>query len=271
MSLKENLQKTIRIDKLTKRIASTMREIPGERKLNKDAMQELLNLTDFEQVKARDLTLYVRPLKDEIKEVLVFDNELPIYHSSTADVAMRKTPHWKEMFSIRNIIKILNDKDVIFSKGRESLNRVCANALAQLDLSYTRDDLDRLLRDGQISLGRNSLTGVQESLELFFELLGFQTVHMEVQEPHIQLFAKIKADDKEAPLYEDLVILDEKNVEVRLMKGDFYPRSDQNLARLLQCVHGEIAADAQGEAVFEYLVELALRKQSQTENGMNNA
>ena len=263
MSLKENLQKKIRIDKLATKIASSMREIAGSRKLNKDAMRELLSLTDFEQSKARDLTLYTRPLKSDIKEVLVLDNELPIYHSTTADVAMRKTPHWKEMFSIRNIIKILNDKDVIVSKGKESLSRICANALAQLDLSYTKDDLDRLLRDGQISLNKKSLAGVRESLDLFFELLDFQAVHLEVQGPHIRLFAKIKADDKDAPLYEDLVILDERDVEAKLMKGDFYPRSDQSLARFLQCVKGEIAADAKGEAVFEHLVELALQKAKQ--------
>jgi len=30
-----------------------------------------------------------------------------------ADVALRKSPHWKQMFSIRNIKKIMNDQDVI--------------------------------------------------------------------------------------------------------------------------------------------------------------
>jgi len=261
MSLKENLQKKIRIDTLTKKIASTMREVVGERKLDKDAMRELLGLTDFEQVKTRDLTLYVRPLKENSKEVLVFDNELPIYHSTTSDVAMRKTPHWKEMFSISNVIKILNDKDVVVSKGKESLNRVRANALSQLDMSYSRDDLDALLRDAQISLGRKSLADLQESLDLFFELLGFQAVHLEIEEPDIRVFARIKATDEEAPLYEDIVVLDERNVEVRLMKGELHPRSDRDMARFLQAVRGEIPPDAQGETVFEYLVELGIKQQ----------
>jgi len=264
MALKENLQKKVRIKKLTHKIASTMRETAGQRKIDKNAMRELLGLTDYEQVKSRDLTLYARPLKDDIKEVLVFDNELPIYHSTIADVAMRKTPHWKEMFSVSNVIKILNDKDVVVSRGKESLNHVSANALAQLDLSYSRDDLERMLRDAQISLGRKSLEGVQESLDLFFELLGFQEVYLEVQEPNLRVFARIKVADEEAPLYEDLVIFDDRNVEVRLMKGEFYPRSNRNLARFLESVSGETTAEAQqGEAVFEYFVELAMRMRSQ--------
>ena len=70
-------------------------------------------------------------------EVLVFDNELPIYHTTVADVALRKSPLWQEMFSIGNIKKIMNDKDVILSKGKDSLKRLHADAMALLDLTYT--------------------------------------------------------------------------------------------------------------------------------------
>jgi hypothetical protein len=257
MSLKENLQKKMKIKRITKKIAFTLRETPGQRRLNKEAMRDLLNLSDFEQIKARDLTLYVRALEGENKEVLVFDNELPIYHSTVADVAMRKTPQWKEMLSVRNVIKVLNDKDVVVSRGKESLHRVYENALAQIDLSYSKEDLDRLFRDAQRSLNQRSLAGIQESLEMFVELLGFQPVSMDVQEPQIQSFARLKLDDEEAPLYEDLIYLNEHNIEVHLLKGDFAPKSDWDLARFLQCVHGEASTDAKDEEVFAYLVELA--------------
>jgi hypothetical protein len=34
-------------------------------------------------------------------EFLVFDNELPVYHTTLADVALRNSPSWQEMFSIQ--------------------------------------------------------------------------------------------------------------------------------------------------------------------------
>jgi hypothetical protein len=139
MSFKENLRAKINLDELLRKITSTIRETPGQRKLDKGLTQELLEMTDLEHQKVRDLHLYVRPLEGEIMEVLVFDNELAIYHTTVYDVALRKSPEWKEMFSIKNIKKVMNDQDVIFTKGKESLKRIHTNALAQLDLSYTRD------------------------------------------------------------------------------------------------------------------------------------
>ncbi|MBL7174256.1 MAG: hypothetical protein ISS66_00385 [Desulfobacteraceae bacterium] len=141
MSFKENLKAKINLDRLLQKLASTMREHPGKRWLDKVLTQELLDMTDLEHKKVRDLHLYIRPLEGEIMEVLVFDNELPIYHTTVADVALRKSPYWQQMFSIRNVRKIMDDKDVMISKGKESLKRLHSNALALLDLTYTRDDL----------------------------------------------------------------------------------------------------------------------------------
>jgi len=61
----------------------------------------------------------------------------------------------------------MNDHDVIASKGKESLNRFHANALALLDLSYTRDDLALLLKDARRGLEQKSIEQIQESLDLF--------------------------------------------------------------------------------------------------------
>lgn len=263
MSLRENLRKKIRIERLSQKIAATMKEVSGHHSVDKEAVGELLQLTDFEPVKTRDLLLYVRPYRGDLKEVLVFDNELPIYHSTVADVAMRKTPHWKEMFNIKNIIKVLDDKDVVVGKGRESLNRISAVALAQLDFSFTKEDLDRMLRDAQRSLQKKSAVDILESLALFSELLGFEPIVTALEEPSLQLFGKLKIADEKAPLYEDLVVYNQHRQDVLLLKGDFSPRSDWDLARLLRCVHQEIPPDAEGEDVFAYLVTLARQRQNQ--------
>ncbi len=260
MSFKENLRAKIQLDRVVQKLASTMRETPGQLYLDKKRMRELLRITDLEHMKVRDLDLYVRPLDGEIKEVLVLDNELPIYHTTVADVALRKSPEWKEMISIKNIKKILNDRDVIASKGKDSLKRVHANALALLDLSYTEEDITALMADARLGLEQKSLAQIQESFDLFFELLGFQAIGLEVLEENIHVFARPKVNSSAAQLYEDLILFDVENLWVRLKKGSFSPQSDLDLFRVIQCANDEEPADLQGAEVFVFLAELILKK-----------
>ena len=262
MSFKENLKAKIGLDGLMLKITSTMRETPGHRRLDKNLTQKLLDMTDFEHLKARDLHLYVRPLEGEIKEVLVFDNELAIYHSTVDDVALRKSPEWKEMFSIKNIRRILNDQDVIVSKGRESLKRIHADALAQLDLSYNREDLEGLIEDVRGGLDQKSLEQIQESFDLFFELVCFQPVSLEALEQDIQIFARPKTNGTTSTTLEDPIFFDEENLLVGLKKGSFSPQSDSDLAWVIQYAQGKRTADLEGVEVLEFLAELALEKKA---------
>ena len=119
MSFKENIKAKINLDRLFRKLVSTIKEPPGKWWLDKVLTQELLDMTDLEHKKFRDLDLYIRPLEGENMEVLVFDNELPIYHTTVADVTLRKSPYWQQMFSIRNVKKIMNHHDVLVSKGKE--------------------------------------------------------------------------------------------------------------------------------------------------------
>ena len=268
MPLKENLKAKIKLDKLLQRLISTMREPPGKRWLDKVLTQELLAMTDFEHKKVRDLHLYIRPLEGEIMEVVVLDNELPIYHTTVADVALRKSPYWQQMFSIRNIKKIMNDQDVIISKGKESIKRLHANALALLDLTYTRDDLAPLLEDARRGLEQKSIAQIQESLDLFFDLLDFQPVSLEGLEQDLQIFARPKPNGGDVPTFEHLILFNEENLSLGLKKGTFSPQNDLDLAWVLQWARGENKADLQGMDVFEFLSELALDK-AQAQKGGN--
>jgi len=146
MSLKENLKAKIKLDRIFQSLLSTMRELPARRWLDKELTKELLAITDFEHKTVMDLHLYIRPLEGEIMEVAVLDNELPIYHTTVADVTLRKSPYWRQMFSIRNVRKIMNDQDVIASKGKELLKRLRVNALALLDLTILGTTLRRSWR-----------------------------------------------------------------------------------------------------------------------------
>ena len=268
MSFKENLKAKINLDRLLQKLVSTIREPPGKRWLDKVLTQELLDMTDLKHEKVSYLHLYLRPLEGEIMEVLVFDNELPIYHTTVADVALRKSPYWQQMFSIRNIRKIMNDQDVIISKGKESLKSLHANAMALLDLTYTRDDLTLLLEDARQGLDQKSIAQIQESFDLFFELLDFQPVSLGVLEQDLQIFAGPKLNGGAVPAFEHLILFDEETLSLGLKKGAFSPENDLDLAWVMQYVRGEKTADLKGIDVFKFLVELALDK-AQSQGGRN--
>jgi hypothetical protein len=260
MSFKENLKAKINLDRLFRKLISTIKEPPGKWWLDKVLTQELLDMTDLEHKKFRDLHLYIRPLEGENMEVLVFDNELPIYHTSVADVALRKSPRWQEMFSIRNIKKIMNHHDVLVSKGKESLKRLHANAMELLDLTYTRDDLTLLLEDARGGLERKSIGQIQESLDLFVDLLDFEPVSLGGQEQDLQIFARPKLNSGAVPAFEHLILFDEENLSLGLKKGVFSPQSDLDPAWVMQYTRGGERADLQGIDVFEFLADMALKK-----------
>jgi hypothetical protein len=260
MSFKESLKAKISLDRLFQNLVSTIREPPRRRWVDNVLTRKLLDRTDFKLEKVRDLQLYVRPLEDEIKEVLVLDNELSIYHTTVADVALRKSPYWQERISIRNIRKIIYDKAIIISKAKESLNRLHANALTLLDLNYTRDDLMLLLADVRQGLDQKSIAQVRESFDLFFELLKFKPVSFAFMEQDLQIFAGPELNWGAVPAFEYLILFNEATLSLGLKKGIFSPQSDLALAWVMQYVRGEKTADLKGLYFFEFLAELALYK-----------
>ena len=154
----------------------------------------------------------------------------------------------------------MNDHDVIVSKGKESLKRLHVNALALLNLTYTRDDLTLLLEDARRGLEQESIEQIYESLDIFIELLDFQPLSLEVLEPGFQSFARPELNGGVVPSFEHLVLLDEENLSLALKKGAFSPQNDSDLAWVLQCARGEERADLQDTEVFEFLAELATVK-----------
>jgi hypothetical protein len=260
MSFKENLKAKIKLDRILQSLVSTVREPPGRRWLDKLLTKKLLAMTDFEHKKARNLDLYIRPLEGEIVEVAVLDNELPIYHTTVDDVALRKSPYWQQMFSIGNVRKIMNDHDVIASKGKESLKRLHVNALAQLDLTCTRDDLALLLEDARRGLEQKSISEIRELLDVFVNLLDFQPLLLGVLEPRFQSFARPKVNGGGVPSFEHLILFDEEKVLIGLKKGAFSPQSDSDLRWVMRYVRGEETAVLQGIDVFEFLAGLAVVK-----------
>ena len=129
-----------------------------------------------------------------------------------------------------------------------------------LDLTYTRADLAELVADGRQGLEEKSSEKVQESLDLFFELLDYQPVSLGILEHDLQIFARQKTNGGKATVFEDPVFFDEESVSLGLRKGKFSPQKDLDLAWVMQYAQGEKAADLQGPEVFEFLAELAMEE-----------
>ena len=218
-------------------------------------------MTGFKKLLVRDIVLYVRPLEDKILEIVILGNDLAIYRTTVDDIALRKSPYWQEVFSIGNIKKIMNDKDVIISKGRESLERLHANAMELLDLSCTRDDLMLLLEDGRNGLERKSITQIRESLDLFVALLYFQPVSFGGLTQNLHIYAGIKSNGGIAHTFDPIILFDEKSLYLGMKKGPFILRMDSDLAWLIKHDMKKEQVDLEGIDVFKFLAELAIEKQ----------
>ena len=138
-------------------------------------MRSLLEMSPYQYQKQRDLDLYIQKDDGEPSRILVLDNELPIYETTVEDVLIRKSPYTKEMLSIKNVIKILNDSDVKLSRKEASLESVQKECIDSLDLTYNPSDIEAIAKEGTESLENNDFDGILECLSLFAELLGYQT------------------------------------------------------------------------------------------------
>ena len=154
----------------------------------------------------------------------------------------------------------INDQNIIVSKEKETLERLYANALALLDLSYTRDDLALLVEDARSALERKSIGEIQESLDLFTELLDFEPLHLDVLERNVQMYAGPKLDGRAGSAFKHLILFEEQNRSLGLNKGPFFPQRDLDLAWVIQYSRGEARADLEGLEVFEFLAELAMKR-----------
>ena len=217
-------------------------------------------MSGFKKKKVRDLDLYVMPQEDELMEIAVLGNELTIYRTTLEDIAMRKNPQWREVFSISNIRKIMNDKDVIISKGRESLERLYADALRLLDLTYTKNDISLLLEDARSGLEQESIVRIQESLDMFMSLLDYKPVSFGGLTDNLHLYAGIKFNGGTVPTYKPTILFDEKKLYLGMKKNAYRPRSEGDLAWFIKHTMKKEAADLKGEDVFKYLFELVLEK-----------
>ena len=137
-----------------------------------------------------------------------------------------------------------------------------------LDLSYTGDDLALLLEDARYGLEWKSIGQIQESLDLFIDLLDFELLLLDVLKRDLQMFARPENKNGPVPAFEHLIIFDKETLSLGLKRGVFSPDNDLDLAWVIKYARSEEPADLNGIDIFKFLVELALDK-AQAHRGRN--
>ena len=262
MSFKENLRKKMLIDSLSKTVSPSIGSPGRSRKIDKESMRKLLSFSPFVLEKRRDLELYFRQLDPGIGEILVLDNELPLYgKTSLDDVTLRKSPELKEMISIRNIIKILSDSDVIMCKGRDALHYVHDRALDLLDLRFEERDIEEMANDGIDALARGDSEAVMDTLDLFVEVLGFESVPAEVLVNDYVMFGSHHEAEDVTETFDSIIMYNDRTNILRLIKETVSVDDPVGQEVILKVAIGEAEPDAEGYRVFQFLKEAVLKKE----------
>jgi hypothetical protein len=259
MSFKENLLSKLKIDRLAADVIDSLGPAESGRKVDKDAMRRLLEMSPYRHHKIRDLDLYVQTIDGEKKKILVLDNELPIYQTTIADVALRKSPLIKEMASIRNMIKILKDSDVKISRKEQSVKIVQSECIGQLDLSFNETDINQLANDGQASLERDYPDGVVESLDLFAELLDYKPPPKAFELSRHKIIGHLSPQAGAGVLYGPLVIYSLIQGSLKLIEEQVSSSDRPKIERIQQIAAGKQKAAVEGREVFEFLKNAVLK------------
>jgi hypothetical protein len=216
-------------------------------------------MSPYEYQKERDLDLFIEKHDDEHSNILVLDNELPIYKTTVADVAMRKSPYIKEMAKIRNIIKILRDSDVKLSRKEDSVVAVQKACINLLDLGYESSDIEEIAKEGRDCLQNAYADGIKESLLLFSELLGWQPPPKAFRVRHHEIYGALTEKEGGEKVYGPMVIFSLVNTSLRMLDDKISSFDRKKIEFFQQVAQGNEKASIDGDAVFEYLKNAVLK------------
>ena len=262
MSFKENLLNKIRINQLSRKVLQSIGSAESGLKIDKDTMRSLLEMSPYRYQKERDLDLYIQEGNGELSRILVLDNELPIYETTVEDVLIRKSPYTREMLSIKNVIKILNDSDVKISRKEASLESVQKECIDSLDLTYNPSDIEAIAKEGTDSLANNYFDGMLECVSLFAELLGYHPPPRAFRIRHHESFGGVTEKENGELLYGPAVVLSRID-NMLVMFEDTISSLDKGKILLYQKVaRGEEKAAIEGKEVFRFLKDMVLKKPS---------
>jgi len=258
LSFQESVRQKIKIANLAGKVLASIGSPGSGKKVNKDAMRELLGINGYAYQKERDLDLHILTDESGTDTIIVLDNELALYRTTLADVAMRKSPTVKEMISIRNAIKILKDTDVVVSRRDETVKALQQACLEMLDFRYEKGDIEAMGKDGMAALDNGYADGVLEILGLFEEILSFELLPKSLAIPHFHLAGALSRKTSGEVAYGPILVYNMMHNKLMLTDDVVGIRDKDKIETLHANIRGEGGAGVEGPAVFEKLAAMFL-------------
>lgn len=253
MSFKTNLQTKIRIDRLTEQVLDSLGTPESGRKIDKPAMRTLLETAGYQGRTEREMELYARAFSDAREKILVLDNELKIYDTTLADVLLRKNPYIREMVSIRNIKKILNDRDIVVSRGPDTVRAVRHQCLEDLDLSYTAADIESIYQDGVAAIDNENPRQLMEVLDLFAELLQLSPPPKTARVSDLKVLGPLHQPETDQAAYGPIILYVRSNRQLKQFEQTLSRPAMQKAETFKDLAYGEQEPDRQDHAVLDDL------------------
>jgi hypothetical protein len=258
VGFKENLLLKMEIDRLARKVTNSLGSGASGSKVDKDSMRRLLELAGYTHQRRRQMDLYHKDTQNEKGIILVLDNDLTIYETNQDDVVMRKNPFIKEMVSIRNIIKILNDKDVVISRKADSVQRIQKACLETIDLSYSDSDIADITHQGLVSLSSAYAEGIKESLAMFAELLGYRPPPNKFKLRHCEVSGALHLPASGETVFGPAVLFSLIDNQVKLIDRAINANDIDDMGFYQKVGSGDEKAPVEGDAVFHYLEKAVL-------------
>lgn len=255
MSFKENLLKKIRIKRLGRKVLLSMGSVASGKRTDIDAARKLLGMGPYTHHKERDLDLYIQKTDGEKYPIIVLGNDLPMYLTTIADVALRRSPTIKEMISVRNAFRILNDTDVLVKKGPETLETIQKACIDLLDLRYEKADLIAIAEDGTASLKNAYEDGVIESLDLFGELLAFQYPPKELAMGHFYIIGLSTEKTNKGTFFGPMALYGKIHNDLKFIDESIPVTDKGKIEWIHQVAKGRAPASVEGPDVFQVLMQ----------------
>lgn len=261
MSFAQRLLKKIQVDALARSVRSSIRPPGAEAKVDKESMRSLLGMLGFSQTEARDMEFQVLAPDDPQGLIMVMDNELALYKgTSVEDVAMRKNPVVKEMVNIRNIRKILSDKDVVISRRQDAVDHVVGMIMDDVDLSFDKSDIEEIRALSVKALAGLDLQGIGDGAAMFSELLGFTDHPWTRRKNSTVAKGVLDRSDQKKPLFGPCLIFDKGAARILWLEKPMDISNKENRELFKSIVNGDRLADKTGAEVFDILTAMVVEK-----------
>lgn len=258
MEFRKNLLKRITINDLVQTVDATIGTAQSGAKVDRQSMKKLLEMSNFELHKDRDMEIYTRPLDDKNQQIVVLDNELPLFETTFEDVLLRRNPTVKEMISIRNAIKILNDKDVVKFRRNQTLDFIHNDLLKDIDLTFSSQDIESMFEEAVNALSNGNIEEVIESICLFTEILGYAPAPSLFRIKQHRVWGKTIKDKSGNILFGPVVIYNQDSNRLVLWPESFKDLDPGRVKALSEEKDAKTSQEIEGDEVFKFLKDKAL-------------